>query len=307
LAWHRIARNIYSIETGPDGCDEHIQTYVVASPEQRLAVIDPGPRSSSGKLLRGLEELGFSLGQVSYILLTHVHLDHAGGAATISRVSGGRIPILVHPVGRKHVIDPSRLWEASRELLGEVGEIYGRPDSAPDLDVREAQDLCSLNLDGLIFRIVHTPGHASHHLSIYMEHEGVLFVGDAAGIYIVNEDLLYPTTPPPFRYREYLESLERISRLEPGVIAYPHEGARLGSSIIEKARRQIIEWFEIASRGGEALEEILKIESSLRKHLDRKDRGDMCKKIERKLLELSLRGIREEVERIYRESQDKPQ
>jgi len=296
MAWHRVSRDVYTVETGPQGCEQHIQTYIIVGPERRTIIIDPGPRTSAERILDTIPEMGFSPKDVEAIILTHVHLDHGGGAAALAKMLGGRVPIMVHPVGYRHVIDPSRLWQASRELLGDVAELYGKPDDAYGLDVRELQDSSTQVLGGVRLKIIYTPGHASHHLSIYAEELGMLFVGDAAGIYIVDEDLLYPTTPPPFRYQQYLSSLEKLQGLEPEVVAFPHEGARFGHSILARARRQIVEWFELVSRGSEGVEDMLKVEAGLRKHLEG-GRSDMCKKVENRLLELTLKGLREEATR----------
>ncbi len=301
MTWHRITRDIYSIETGPSGCEQHIQTYIIVDPERRVAVIDPGPRCSAERLFNGIIELGFAPGDIEAILLTHVHLDHGGGATSLARMLGGRAPIMVHPVGYKHVIDPSRLWQASRELLGDVGDIYGKPEDASGLDVRELQDLSEVSIGRLRLKIIHTPGHASHHLSIYSEDLGVLFVGDAAGIYIVAEDLLYPTTPPPFRYQLYLSSLEKLISIKPEMVAFPHEGVRIGHDILERAKRQIVEWFELTSRGIESPEDIMSVEPTLKRHMEIRE-SEVCRKIENRLLELSLRGLREEVARIQQEA-----
>jgi len=297
MAWHRVSREVYTIETGPPGCEQHIQTYIIVGPERRATIIDPGPRSSVERLLGTMAEMGLSRSDVEALILTHVHLDHGGGAAALARALGGRVPIMVHPVGYRHVVDPSRLWQASRELLGDVAELYGRPEDASGLDVRELQDFSTLVLGGFKLKIIHTPGHASHHLSIYAEDLGMLFVGDAAGIYIVEEDLLYPTTPPPFRYQQYLSSLEKLEGLEPDAIAFPHEGVRVGRSILARARRQIVEWFELVSRGAEGLEDILKVEAGLKRHLEG-GRSDACRRVESRLLELTLRGLREEAARL---------
>lgn len=297
MTWHRIARDVYSVEVGPRGCEGYIQSYIVIGPEQGVAIIDPGPRNSAETLLDGLKELGIDLKNIRHIILTHIHLDHGGAAATIAKRIGSA-PVHVHPVGYKHIIDPSRLWAASREALGRVAEIYGEPERGDDITVRELQDGSEVLLDGMRLKVIHTPGHASHHLSIYSEDLGILFVGDSAGIYVPSEDILYPTTPPPFRYHQYLESLDKMIRVEPDAVAFPHMGVRIGSNILEKARSQILAWFELALRGAEGLEEILKIETSLKRYLEKGGRSDMCREIEGKNLEITVKGLREEALRI---------
>lgn len=297
MVWHRIARDIYSIEVGPGGCEEYIQSYIIIGPEQGVAIIDTGPRSSAERLIDGLRELGVAFKDIKYILLTHVHLDHCGSAVTVARRIGGT-PVYVHPVGYRHVIDPSRLWIASREVLGHVAEIYGEPERGEGLNVKELQDGSEILLDGIRLKVIHTPGHASHHLSIYSEDLEILFIGDAAGIYIPSEDLLHPTTPPPFRYQQYLESLEKMIKIKPEAVAFPHMGVRLGSDILERARMQIVKWFELILRGAESLDEILKIEASLRRYIEKSEMSDTCKQIEEKNLEATVRGLREEALRI---------
>ncbi|MEM0472920.1 MAG: MBL fold metallo-hydrolase [Sulfolobales archaeon] len=297
MSWHRISRDVYSIEVGPQGCESYIQSYIVIGPEQGVAIIDPGPRNSAERLLNGLRELGIDFRNVKHIILTHIHLDHGGGAATVAKRIGNAT-VYVHPVGYRHVIDPSKLWAASREVLGRVAEIYGEPEKGEGIMVRELHDGSEILLDGVRLKVIHTPGHASHHLSIYSEDLDTLFAGDAAGIYVPPEDLIYPTTPPPFRYQQYLESLDKMIQIKPEAVAFPHMGVRIGSSILEKARSQIIAWFELALRGAESLDEILKIEANLKKYLEKGGRSDMCREVEGKNLEITIKGLREEALRI---------
>ncbi|HWQ17695.1 MAG TPA: MBL fold metallo-hydrolase [Sulfolobales archaeon] len=297
MSWHRISKDVYSIEVGPQGCEGYIQSYIIIGPEQGVAIIDPGPRNSAEALLNGLRELGIDFKNVRHIILTHVHLDHGGGAATVAKRIGGAA-VYVHPIGYRHVIDPGRLWAAAREALGRVAEIYGEPERGEDIVVRELQDGSEIVLDGMRLKVIHTPGHASHHLSIYSEDLGVLFVGDAAGVYVPPEDLIYPTTPPPFRYQQYLESLGKMIQIKPEAVAFPHMGVRIGSSVLERARSQITAWFELALRGAESLDEILKIEANLKRYLERSRKSDVCREVEGKNLENTVRGLIEEALRI---------
>lgn len=290
---NRVLRNVYSVETGPEGCGEYVQTYVVLGSNGGAAVIDPGPRGSLNTLLEGLESLGV-LKSVGLVVLTHIHLDHAGSATALARKLGARI--LVHPLGVRHLRDPERLWTASREVLGEVAEIYGKPDPGESLLIEELPDRSVFKLDEISFTTIHTPGHASHHLSLYSEDLGILFVGDAAGIYIVERDLLHPTCPPPFRYEDYVRSLDKLISSSPEAVAFPHMGVRIGAGILEKARSQIELWKELISRGEESLEEILRIEADLKSYVN--DLKGVCGKIERKNLELTIAGVRDEIQRI---------
>ena len=252
-----------------------IGAHVVDPGEGRLLVIDPGPGCCLSKLLELLSELSAAERGVD-VYLTHIHLDHGGGAwRLVAEYPGARV--YVHPRGLRHLADPSRLWEASRDVLGELAMVYGEPRPIPREALVETRDGMTLDYPGLRVQILHTPGHASHHQSILLEATGwggVLFTGDSAGMAPPSVDAVVPTTPPPFKPGLYLKSLERQAVLKPRLLALPHMGPG-EAGLLERHRRQVETWMralEEPARRGASVEEALRIleevDEETRRYLD---------------------------------------
>ncbi|MEB3851911.1 MAG: MBL fold metallo-hydrolase [Desulfurococcales archaeon] len=230
-----------------------IASYVLPLPGGGAAVVDPGPASSADFLAGSLEQLGLRL---EAVIVTHVHLDHAGAAGHLAEENPG-VKVYVHPRGAPHLADPTRLWESSRQVLGDMADVYGKPKPVPRESLVETSDGGEIPLPGgrrLV--VLHTPGHASHHQSIYDPQRGVLFTGDSAGVILETAagTARAPTTPPRLKPKLYLESLERMRRLEPGMVAPTHfgvwpEGARELEVQVEVFRRWMDALAEIHARG----------------------------------------------------------
>lgn len=225
-----------------------LASYLVDTGEGFI-VVDTGPASSVDKLVNHLRETGRDPSDVRLIVLTHIHLDHAGGAGRLARLCGNA-RVLVHPRGARHLEDPSRLWEATRSVLGVVADYYGKPEPVP-------RDLIAVPRDGEVFRVgreevqlVYTPGHASHHMSVFLRRSGVLFSGDAAGIRVELDGRVVemPTTPPPFKPTAYLESLERMAGIQASSIVVGHYGSvpEDPGSYLRRHRDEYARWVETA-------------------------------------------------------------
>jgi glyoxylase-like metal-dependent hydrolase (beta-lactamase superfamily II) len=207
---------IYTIDSTPEG-EGIVSVYLVVG-DRYSALVDAGPSNGSSRVLEFIRRLGLN---VDYIVLTHVHIDHGGGAGTLSRALGSRV--LVHPRGLKHVVDPSVLWEQSRQALGPVAFYYGEPTPVEESRALQVEDGFTLDLGGATLKVIHTPGHASHHMSVYLVEEGLMFTGDSAGV-VVDGVVRVPTTPAPFKPKLYLVSLERMISERPGRVAVAHYG-----------------------------------------------------------------------------------
>lgn len=234
--------------TPTDLVDHMISAFLVIG-DEKSAVIDPGPESSRERLSEHLESHGI---EPDYFILTHIHLDHGGSAGGLAR-KYPRSKILVHPRGAKHLVNPSKLWDASRQVLGPLAEIYGKPVPAPQESVREAQDNTIVDLGGATLKIIHTPGHASHHMSIFLEEKSILFTGDSAGVIIDANPyptISIPTTPPPFKADLYIQSLDKMAMLNPKQIAPTHYGIHKGNGYLERHKKQIREWLDAARESG---------------------------------------------------------
>ena len=223
-----------------------ITTYMLRLGE-KLVVVDPGPSITVECLARRI--IGLKPKSIE-IVLTHVHIDHAGGTGYLVRslqAQGFEARVWVHPRGARHIGDPSRLWEASLGVLGEIAMIYGEPLPVPGEAIHETGDGEALTVNGVRLIFIHTPGHASHHQSILVEDgkERILFTGDSAGIYTPETGGLAPTTPPPFHPDKYLESLEKMAALKPSKLAFTHTGVG-PAQLLEQHRSQIELWLSLA-------------------------------------------------------------
>jgi glyoxylase-like metal-dependent hydrolase (beta-lactamase superfamily II) len=160
-------------------------------------LVDPGPTTALEGLRRGLDTLGLSFADVRGLLLTHIHLDHAGATGTIVR-QWPDIRVFVHERGAPHLIDPSRLMEsAGRLYAGDLQRLWGEVAPVPEANVHVLKGGESLTLDGRTLHVAYTPGHASHHVSYFDPATRAAFVGDTGGARLMPGGYLMPPTPPP--------------------------------------------------------------------------------------------------------------
>ncbi|MGB7292466.1 MAG: MBL fold metallo-hydrolase [Thermodesulfobacteriota bacterium] len=267
------------IDLKVDGEREYAGAYVVKSGEG-VALIDVGPASTHEKILSALEDIELECEDVRFIFLTHIHLDHAGALGDlIAHFPNARV--IVHRRGKEHLIDPgSVLWNASKRVLGFVADIYGKPESVPEDRIIPVEKRMGFQLGKISFEIVPTPGHASHHVCIFFAKEGVIFSGDAAGIYVPSLDVLLPISPPPFKLELALKSIKTMLSLNPKLIAFTHfDVSKNGSQLLRKYHSQLMIWYREINRlvvkGIEDREEMLdfisKRDKDLKKFLERSE------------------------------------
>jgi len=187
----------------------------------RAAFVDVGTNSSVPYLLAGLEELGMARQAVDYVLLTHVHLDHAGGAGRLMQeLPNARA--LLHPRGAPHMIDPTKLMAGSRAVYGErLEELYGTLVPIPAERVRAVEDGERVRLGGRTLELIHVPGHALHHYAVVDQAHRSIFAGDTFGISYRALDtergaFITPTTPPSqFDPDQHIASIDRMLSYRP--------------------------------------------------------------------------------------------
>jgi len=227
----------------------------------RKAVVDVGPTATIPNLLSALARLDISPQEIEYLILTHIHIDHAGGVGTAIREMN-RAKVVAHNRARPHLIDPSVLWKASLETLGNLAVLYGNIEPVPEGRVVVATDLMKLELgSGVVLEVHHTPGHAPHHLSLFDRANGVLLAGEAAGVCV--GEAIRIASPPPFRLDETLSSIDRLIGLEPQWLCYGHFGCYdRATERLMFVRQKLLAWYEIVNssvRAGKNPEDILMI------------------------------------------------
>jgi glyoxylase-like metal-dependent hydrolase (beta-lactamase superfamily II) len=239
------------------GYEKFIGAYLFVG--EKKAIVDPGPKSAVPNLLSALAELNISPKEIDYIILTHIHIDHAGGAGAALR-DMPKAKVLSHSLALRHLVDPAKLWEASLKTLGDLALQYGRIEPVPEDRIAAATDLMNIDLGhGLVLEVHLTPGHAAHHLSLFDRKNGVLIAGEAAGVCV--NGAVRMATPPPFRLDETLSSIDRLISLEPKTLCYGHFGC-YGNAVdrLWLARSKLLAWYEIAisaAREGKTPEETL--------------------------------------------------
>jgi glyoxylase-like metal-dependent hydrolase (beta-lactamase superfamily II) len=199
------------------GGREHAIGVYLVDTDEGPALFDCGPTSSLPALETGLARHGLELEDVRHLLLSHVHLDHAGAAGPIVRAHPG-LTVWVSPVGAPHLVDPSRLERSARRLYGETFDVlWGELAPVPETNVRIAEG----NVLG--WEAFPTPGHASHHVSYFRD--GTLLAGDAAGVRMPGSDYVLPVSPPPdIDVEVWHASVDAIRDRSPDRLALIHFG-----------------------------------------------------------------------------------
>lgn len=212
----------YLIDLKPMGIENFIASYVLRG--KKTAIIETGPTCTVGNLLIGLEEIGVKTEEVDYVAVSHIHIDHAGGAGTLfHHLPNARL--LVHGKGAPHLINPEKLWTQTRLVLGNLAEMYEEIEPVPEERVIAAADGMVIDLDNSVeLKILEMPGHASHELSFCIGVSRGIFPGDAAGVYLNRLDAIIPTTPQPFNLEMTLASLRRLRSMKPRWLYYTHFG-----------------------------------------------------------------------------------
>ena len=198
------------------GAARTIGSYLLDTPDG-LSLFDCGPSSCIPALKDGLAERGVELGEIQNLLLSHIHLDHAGAAGTLVREHAG-LQVWVSEVGAPHLLDPSRLERSARRLYGDAfDELWGELAPVPEGNLHVADERAA----GL--EVFASPGHASHHVCYF---DGTtLYAGDAAGVRILpSRSVLPPTPPPDLDVEAWYRTLEQIERRAPDRLALIHFG-----------------------------------------------------------------------------------
>lgn len=225
------------------GHPEIIATAVLHGPGG-VALVDPGPSTTIGTLEGALAAKGLALGDVNAILLTHIHLDHAGSAGSLVR----RLPaatVYVHERGARHLIDPARLIDSARRLYGaDMDRLWGEFLAVPATNVTALAGGETLEAGGRRLEVAYTPGHASHHVSYLDRASGVAFVGDIAGIRRGSGRYVMPPTPPPdIDLERWNASLDQVAHWDPDTLFLTHFGPWQGARAhVAEMRERLADW-----------------------------------------------------------------
>lgn len=242
----KLFEHIYLIDGHDLNMKERTGTYVLA--EEDLTIIETSASPSVPYVIDGLKELGYTLNDIKYIIVTHIHLDHAGGAGLLLEKCPNA-KVVVHPKGARHLADPSRLIAGARAVYGDkFDRLFDPILPIPEerLIVKEDRDTLSIS-ENCTLTFYDTPGHANHHFSIYHPRVNGMFTGDTVGVSYPSllkdgVELYLPTTSPnQFDPKKMLQSMELYKELAIDHIFFGHYGL---SKNPEKVYEQVTYWIE---------------------------------------------------------------
>jgi len=259
-----VAPGITAIDTMMLGQRLVTSAYLVDAEEP--ALVETGPATSAAAVRAGLASLGVAPDDLAHIVVTHIHLDHAGGVGTIA----GEFPrstVWVHERGAPHLADPSRLVASTERTYGaeQARRYFGAVEPTPRDRLRAVDEGNEIELGRRTLFVLYTPGHASHHIALADSETGAVFTGDALGVHIPDVRVYRPAIPPPDLDVELgIESIERIRARARSALLLSHFGAVTDiDEACEKATERMRAWSETVHGALDHTDDVEKIVSLL--------------------------------------------
>ena len=217
-----VADGIYRFETQLSVMTSPFTVYLIK--ESQGVVIEPGPAALAPRIQEAMKQLG--LKDLAYIIPTHIHVDHAGGAGKLAQLFPGA-KVLFHPAGLKHAVDPSKLIQSTKTVFGDDFEAgFGPILPVPESQIKAVEDGEIIKVGKRELQIIYSPGHAPHHIAIFDRSVKGIFCGEALGLPggEDNRILLPAVAPPSFDQEIYLETMEKLRKLGARILFYAHGG-----------------------------------------------------------------------------------
>jgi glyoxylase-like metal-dependent hydrolase (beta-lactamase superfamily II) len=218
--------------------------------DNEIVLVDSGPASCLPSLKKRLAEHGLNVTDLTHLLLTHIHLDHAGAAGSLVK-ENPRLQVYVHSIGAKHLADPTKLLASAARLYGDaMQKTYGEFLAVPRENLHALEGGETLHVADRAFEVAYTPGHASHHVSYFDQANGTCFIGDTTGMRLPQHDFVAPVAPPPdIDLEAWTRSLAEVERRDPARLFLTHFGpfGDIGAHL-DRTREGLRKWSERAAR-----------------------------------------------------------
>ena len=244
-----LGHAVFQIDTRMAGYDGITAGYLIRG--DRPCLVETGTAPSAPVMRDALAALGVGPADLATIVVTHIHLDHAGGTGDIAEMFPSA-EVVVHELGARHLADPSRLMASARMVYGaELDDLFGTLAPTPAARIRAVERTGVVDLGGGRMLASHySPGHARHHVGLIDSVSGDLYVGDAAGIYIQETGDMRPATPPPdFDLEVALASLRMFGALQPTRLLFSHFGPVTAvAEALDRSAAEISIWVEETRR-----------------------------------------------------------
>ena len=246
----QLRDDLWTLDTMYQGEPGVIASYLLTG-AGGLALVDVGSAASVDCVIDGIRQAGYRPEDVEHLLLTHVHLDHAGATGTLLHTMP-RARVYVHRIGAPHLIDPSKLLNSAQRIYGERMErLWGQTEPVPEERITILDDESIIHAGGRTLRALYTPGHAIHHVAFYDEASRAAFPGDVAGVRLQGSTFVRPPTPPPdLDLEDWMTSIARLDALNLDVIYLPHFGPSTGvRDHLTRLRQNLLDWGELMRSG----------------------------------------------------------
>jgi len=243
--------DLHYVDTGMYGTAEYGSVYVLD--DERPAIVDTGIGTNYERVLAALEDVGIAPEDLAVVAVTHVHLDHAGGAGFLAEACPNAT-VYVHERGARHLADPSRLWEGTKQAVGDQIEFYTEPEPVPEARIAELTDGDVIDLGEHDLVAHHAPGHAPHQVVFADPANDAVFTADAAGIRVPSIDEVRETTPPPqFDLEAALADAEMLVAMEPETLLFAHFGPAEADGLLAEYTDVLTDWVGAVERTREEL------------------------------------------------------
>jgi glyoxylase-like metal-dependent hydrolase (beta-lactamase superfamily II) len=248
-----LGHEVFQIDTRMAGYDGITAGYLIRT--DRPCLVETGTAPSAPLVRDALASLGVGPADLATIVVTHIHLDHAGGTGDLARMFPAA-EVVVHERGARHLADPSRLMASARMVYGdELDLLFGELAPTPATQIRSVGQTGIVDLGaGRRLEVHYSPGHAKHHVGLVDSVSGDLYVGDAAGVYIQETGDMRPATPPAdFDFDVALESLRLFSSLQPARLLFSHFGPVAAvDETLDRSAEEIRVWVDETRRARSA-------------------------------------------------------
>jgi len=247
------SEDVYYVDTGMYDAPEYGAVYIIDA--ERPALVDTGIGTRYENILDCMAEVGIEPEDLEVIATTHVHLDHAGGAGYLVEACPNAT-VYIHESGTRHLVNPKRLWEGTKQAVGDQIQYYAEPKSVPEDRIVELTDGDVIDLGDHQLEVFHAPGHAPHQVVFYDPVIDGVFTADAAGIYSQSTDEMHVTTPPSnFDLEQALDDARMIEELDPETLFFGHFGPAPTGDKLETYREILAEWVDAVAQKRAELED----------------------------------------------------
>jgi glyoxylase-like metal-dependent hydrolase (beta-lactamase superfamily II) len=278
--------DVHYVDVGMYDVAEYGPVYIIDA--ERPALVDTGTGARHETILSAMESVGIAPEDLEVIATTHVHLDHAGGAGYLAE-DCPNATVYIHEAGKRHLVDPERIWEGTKHAVGDQIQYYGKPIPVADDRIETLTDGDVIDLGDHSLETLYAPGHAPHQVVFYDPVIDGVFTADAAGIYNPSTDEMHVTTPPVnFTLDQALDDVAMIQDLDPDILMFGHFGAAETGDKLETYAEILPEWVAEVERKREELGDD---EAVIDYFVERADTDTWGERKGRAEMRLNVRGV----------------